>query len=293
MNNLAVLNEPFFGNVAELHQNQYSQLITHYDSKYKISWAYMNASPRPCFTPTLIKEFHDYAHKIKMDMIDSEGKKYDYLVIASNVEGIFNLGGDLTLFRSAIKNGDRQGLLRYATQCIDMLYQNIIHLDSDLTTISLVQGDALGGGFETALSSNLLIAERGTKMGFPEALFNLFPGMGAYPLLSRKVGPSLAEKIMLSGQLYSAEELFDMGIVDILAEKGDGDYAVYKYIKSARRSQNSYNAMRKVKDRYNLIGYQELVDVINIWVDTALNLTDKDLRMMERLVSHQNFKVVK
>jgi DSF synthase len=59
------------------------------------------------------------------------------------------------------------------------MYENIIHLDRDVTTIALVQGDALGGGFETALSSNVLIAERSAKLGFPEILFNLFPGMGA------------------------------------------------------------------------------------------------------------------
>jgi len=39
-------------------------------------------------------------------------------------------------------------------------------------TISLVQGDALGGGFEFALSSNLIVAERGVRMGFPEIIFD-------------------------------------------------------------------------------------------------------------------------
>ena len=98
-------------------------------------------------------------------------------MLASDVPGVFNLGGDLDLFRQHIMAGDRGGLLRYAKACIEVLYGNIINLGRDLTTVSLVQGDALGGGFEAALSSNVLIAERNAKLGLPEVLFNLFPGM--------------------------------------------------------------------------------------------------------------------
>ena len=46
----------------------------------------------------------------------------------------------------------------------------------------------LGGGFEAALSSQVLIAERSARFGFPEIMFNLFPGMGAYSLISRRIG---------------------------------------------------------------------------------------------------------
>jgi DSF synthase len=49
--------------------------------------------------------------------------------------------------------------------------------------------------------------------------------------------------------------------------------------------------MQKVKDICNTIHYQELLDITNIWVDAALKLTDKDLRMMTRLVTRQNAKL--
>ena len=163
----------------------------------------------------------------------------------------------------------------------------MVHLDTELTTVALVKGDALGGGFEAALSSNLIIAERGVKMGLPEVLFNLFPGMGAFSLLSRKVGPVVAERMILSGKLYSAEELFDMGVIDILAEKGEAELALNKHIKTFNRMSNSCKAMQKVKDRCNPISYQELIDITNIWVDAALKLTDKDLKMVTRLVKRQ------
>jgi DSF synthase len=168
------------------------------------------------------------------------------------------------------------------------LKEDFNHLDCELTTIALVKGDALGGGFEAALASNVIIAEKGVRMGLPEVLFNLFPGMGAYSLLSRKVGTALAEKIILSGKLYTSDELYEMGIVDILAEKGEGELEVYKYTKAASRYSNSYNAIRKVRDILNVVSYDELIDVAKIWVDTAFKLTEKDLKMMGRLVERQN-----
>jgi len=282
-------------NVAILDRSAYSKnevrqaphLRTHYDEKYKTSWCLMRAEPRPCFTSQLLSEFHEYIRVIKEEMRESKGDKYDYIVVSSDVEGIFNLGGDLNLFRHCIESNNRDGLFNYAVRCIDILHENINHLDCELTTIALVQGDALGGGFESALASNVVIAEKGVKMGLPEVLFNLFPGMGAYSLLSRRVGTSMAERIILSGKLYTSDELFDMGVIDILAEKGEGELEVYKYIKAANRYSNSYGAIRKVRDICNNVSYDELMDIAKIWTDAAFRLTDKDLKMMGRLIKRQ------
>lgn len=270
---------------------QFSQLNIDYDPLYKIGWFRMAGAPRPCFTPTLLNELSAYLAGVKAEMLVTNQQKYDYLVVGSSVDGVFNLGGDLDLFTALIDKRDREALLNYAVHCIDILYANMFHFDSDLTTVSLIQGDALGGGLESALSSNIVIAERGVKMGLPEVLFNLFPGMGAFSLLSRKVGAANAEQMILTGKLYSAEELYEMGAIDILADKGQGETALYEYIKAARRSPNTYHAMSRVKDICNPISYQELVDIANVWADAALRITAKDIKMMSRLVSRQTAKM--
>ncbi len=267
------------------------QLKTFYDSKTKTGWFLMDGYPRPSYNPQLLRDINTYFADVVNEMRETQGEKYDYLVQGSNVEGVFNLGGDLSLFSQFIKNNDRDGLLNYAIKSIDLVYKNMSHLGVDLTTISLVQGDALGGGFESAISANVVVAERGVKMGLPEVLFNLFPGMGAFSILSRKIGYAAAEKMILSGSLFTAEQLFDMGVVDILAEKGEGEIAVYRYIKTASRSRNTYQSMRKVKDICNQISYEELEEVANVWTDAALQLSAKDLKMMGRLVRRQNSKV--
>ena len=288
MSNVAYIRE--FGT----EQHEYtdpSQLKTYYDAKNKIGWFLMKGAPRPSFTLRLLDDINDYLDNVKQEMIDTNGEKYDYLVVGSDVEGVFNLGGDLELFAQYIADKNRQGLLDYALKCIDILYRNMFHYDLDLTTISLIQGDALGGGFEAALSSNLIVAERGVKMGLPEVLFNLFPGMGAYSLLSRKIGFAAAEKMILSGRIYSAEQLYEMGVIDILAEKGEGEVAIYRYIQNASRSGNTFRAMQKLKDICNQVSFEELEKIATVWADSALNLTNKDLRMMERLVRRQNSKI--
>jgi DSF synthase len=236
----------------------------------------------------LLDEISHFHGTVVSQSTSSEGRKICYIALASDVPGVFNLGGDLNLFRRLIQSKDRNGLLRYTTSCIKALHANICHLDQDITTISLVQGDALGGGFESALSSNVLIAERRAKMGMPEILFNLFPGMGAYSLLSRKVGIANAERMILSGKIYTADELYDMGVVDILAEDNHGERAVYDYIQKENRAKNGYRALRKVKDLCSPITYEELIKVGEIWVDAALRLEARDLRMMERLIGRQS-----
>ncbi len=271
-------------------QSTYEQLDTFYDEKYKVGWLYMDASPRPCFTPTLLNSLARLTEDVQTEMQLTQQQKYDYLVIASKVNGVFNLGGDLALFSELATKKDGALLFDYAIACVDAIYANHNHIYSDLTTISLVQGDALGGGFETALASNLLIAEKGTKMGLPEVIFNLFPGMGAYTFLRMKVGDAKAREIILSGKLYLADELYELGVVDILAEPGEGELALYRYIDKARRSPNSYKAVAKMRDSFAKVNYDELVEIAKLWVDTALKLSVKDLKMMQRLVQRQTLK---
>src|SRR5262245_35684975 len=136
-----------------------------------------------------------------------------YLLLGSRTPGVFNLGGDLDYFAGRIRARDRQALVAYGESCVRILHRNINTLGLPIVTIGLAQGDALGGGFESLLSFNVIIAERGAKFGFPETIFGLFPGMGAYSLVARRCGAAFAEEMMLSGKTYTAEEMKERGLV--------------------------------------------------------------------------------
>ena len=269
----------------------YTQLSTRFDADYGISWVLMNPEAVPCFNLKILSELQQYNQSIEdcrgEIYVDGELHPIRYLVFASEIPGVFNLGGQLELFSQLIRNGDRQALTYYAKMCIDAMAARIRHYDLPVVTISLVQGDALGGGFEAALTSDIIIAEHGSHMGFPEILFNLFPGMGAYSFLARKIGTTQAEKIILSGKLYSAEELHKLGLVDVLVENGEGEHAVYDYIEKQARRSNGYIAVQKARHRFNPATYQELMDITGIWVDAALQLNARDLKVMDRFVRSQ------
>jgi DSF synthase len=267
------------------------QILTKFEPTQGISWVYMNPQNIPCFNRKLLSELREYHVEIEKNSGQIlHGDKYhniNYLVLASNIPGVFNLGGQLSLFRDSIKNGDRHHLLDYATMCIDAMANRINHCQIPATTISLVQGDAMGGGFEAALTSDIIIAERSAKMGFPEILFNLFPGMGAFSFISRKIGVQTAQEMMLNGKIYTAEELFKMRLVDVVAEDGEGEDAVYKFVSKQSKRANGFHAVQKAKHRLNPVSYEELIDITKIWVDAALKLGDRDIKIMERLISTQ------
>jgi DSF synthase len=179
----------------------------------------------------------------------------------------------------------------YAYACIEVIFGNTEAFRTPVITIALVQGDALGGGFECALSFDLIVAEKSAKMGLPEILFNLFPGMGAYSFLSRKIGIVAAEKMIMSGKIYTAKELHDLGVVDILAEDGEGEMIVREYIDRNSRKHNAHRAIYRARRRCNPVPYEELRDIVDIWVDAALELKEPDLRKMARLTTAQSRRV--
>jgi DSF synthase len=268
------------------------QLHAWFDKTSSAMWSRWSPDPRPCFNPSLLADIRAYYEFLTQSdgVIDCQGEQHaiEYVVLASGMPGVFNLGGDLDLFKQLIAARDHQGLLRYGRACIDVLYRNYLGHDLPVTTISLVQGECLGGGFEAALSGDVIVAEKGARFGFPEILFNLFPGMGAYSFLERKVGQKEAEQIITSGKIYSAEEMQALGVVDVVAEDGQGEAEVSALIKRRQRSRNGLSALAAVRRRVHRIEFSELLDIVQIWVDSALRLNPRDLKLMQRLVSRQN-----
>jgi DSF synthase len=212
----------------------------------------------------------------------------EYAVLASKVPGVFNLGGDLSLFSRLIDAHDREGLLQYGRACVKVLFRNYQGHGLPLTTISLVQGECLGGGFEAALSSDVIVAERQSRFGFPEIHFNLFPGMGAYSFLERKVGKRVTEELIAGGRLYDADDMLAMGVIDMVVDQGRGEAEVANLIRSRGRNRKAIAGIAAARRCVHKLDYEELLGVVEVWVDTALSLSSRDLKLMQRLVSRQN-----
>lgn len=270
---------------------RFSQFEIDFDSQHEILWARMRGHPVPNFNPTLLAEAREFQRSIERSggriRVDGAERTFRYVVLGSSVPGVFSLGGDLALFLQLIRAGDRAGLERYGRDCVDVCYRNVMHYSIPVTTISLVQGEALGGGMESALSSEVVIAEKSAKFGLPEVLFGLFPGMGAYSLIGRRLGRRVAEQMILSGATWTGEELHEKGLVDVLAEDGQGENALHDFVRQHGRKANTHRALQRIRDTQDPVQYDELISIVNMWCDAALELTETQLKLMERLIRAQ------
>ena len=272
-------------------KRHYQQTDVDYDPARKILWTVMKPMGVPCCNQHMVEEFHHSFQQLQARggeiLHDGEWHPVHYSVVASRHPTVFNLGGDLALFLTLIRARNREALDEYARLCVDTIHMRATNFNASLVTISLVQGDAMGGGFEFALSSDVLIAEQGTRMGLPEVMFNLFPGMGAYSLLSRRVGARLAEEMMMSGNIYQAEDLHRMGIIDILAPRGEGEKAVDEFIRKRGRRFNAIRSIYQCRQYVHPVSHDELMNIANLWVDAVLRLDDADMHIISHLLRSQ------
>lgn len=272
--------------------DSYKQLEIEFDGELKTLFSWMNPAPRPCFNSVIVDEIARSEKLLESHQgwINDCGhpQRVDYVVFGSRTEGVFNLGGDLSMFVQAIMRKDRELLSGYAHLCIENIYRRATGFGAQITTVALVQGKAMGGGFECALASDLIVAERSATFSLPEVLFNLFPGMGALSFLGRRIGLKKAEDLIMSGQVFTAKEMQEIGVVDEVAEDGLGLETTRRLIANRQRRQNAYRSFQLAQRQFQPLEVGELRSIADIWIDSALQLETRDLRMMARLVRAQD-----
>lgn len=263
------------------------QLEVSWEEQTGALWSFMRPRGRPSYNLDLLEDMHAGQRGVVAAFVDRP-EALRYLVFGSRAPGVFNLGGDLDFFIARIQERDRAALIAYGESCVRILHRNLNTLGLPMITIGLAQGDAFGGGFETLLSFNVIVAERTAKFGFPESLFGLFPGMGAYSLLARRTDAAFAEDMMLSGRTYTAEEMKEAGLVHIIAEPGRGIEAVRNYMRANKRRHAGARGVYRAGREVNPLTLDELYRIVAVWADSCLELTDRDLKLMQRLVNAQD-----
>jgi DSF synthase len=272
-------------------RSQHSQLHVEFDEETGILWERMAPNARPCYNEPLLKEILEFERRLESGVFADRGGLHEIVavVFASAVPGVYNLGGDLATFVDCIQRKDREALHRYARLCIDNIWQRYQHFNREsLVTIALIQGRAYGGGLEGALPADFIIAEKGVRIALPESTFNLFPGMGAQSFLSRKLGEGLANKIIFSGQAYTSEEMYEMNVVDFLCEAGEGEAFVEQFVRQTRRKARTLTSLRRARRFINPVSHEELIHVVDVWVDACLEAGPNELKLMKRYAEGQS-----
>jgi enoyl-CoA hydratase len=90
-----------------------------------------------------------------------------------------------------------------------------------LTTIAAVHGVTFGGGFELALTCDLIVADKMTRFCFPELRLGLIPGFGGIPRLKRDLGNAVVRDLLLTGRSINATKAQSVGLVSQVTAEGD------------------------------------------------------------------------
>ncbi|MGE0234369.1 MAG: crotonase/enoyl-CoA hydratase family protein [Methylocystis sp.] len=269
---------------------RFEYLEIEYDAPTQSVWMNYRADSPHCYTLRMLQDAIEFRDALKY-LVKEEGANWPirYVVMASKKPNVFSLGGDLATFVSCIKRNDRESLLTYAHACIEVMYALTSAFDLPVVTLSVVSGQCMGGGFEGALATDFVIAEEGSRLGVPEIAFNTFPGMGAVTFLTRRVGPARTQQIISAGRVYSARELFDLDIIDLVAPKGGALKTAQEWMHDPDGSK-FLRRLALVKHRKQCfpIRKEELLQVVELWTDCSLAISKHDLRYMERLVSAQS-----
>jgi DSF synthase len=112
--------------------------------------------------------------------------------------------------------------------------------------------------------------------------------MGAVSLLARRCGMARAEEIIMSGEVFTARDMLQFGVIDEVTEDGLGLDSVRQMIKARQRRKNAYRAFLQAKRQVQPVSREEMMAVVNTWVEAALRLENRDLRLMARLVRAQD-----
>ena len=262
------------------------------DVEAGILFVRMRHRERACYTPSLMRDMRELQNHLVELYRDCSGDEipFRYLVWSSDAPKAWSLGGDLATFTRMIRERDEIGLRAYAHLAIDILHENLVSLGLPILTVALIQGDAIGGGFEAMLTDDLVIAEESSKFGLPEILFNLFPGMGGYSFLKRKVGAQKARSILEDGLSRSAGQVRELGLVDIVCADGEGEATLRQHVSDNAKRFKTMLTLKQVRERADPPSKSELVDIVDLWVDLAMELGDDELRRMDCLARVQEKK---
>jgi DSF synthase len=270
---------------------RFDNIEVEYDAPTESVWMIYRAEAPVCYTPHTLTEMSRFSQALQALFAASLTARNPirYLVIASNKRGVFNLGGDLSVFSAAIRARNIDLLRRYAHTCIDLIDTLVRGLDLPIVTVSAVHGQCLGGAFEAALATDFIIAEENARFAMPEIAFNTFPGMGAVSLLTRKLGAALAQKIISEGRVYTGREMYDLEAVDILASEGDIKSATLAWmLKGGKAAWVRRRTLAEVRRRAAPVTREELMRITDLWAECSTRISEADLRHMERLVRAQS-----
>ncbi len=270
----------FYKPTATNEPSDAGQINSTYSKTSHCLWLTMASQERACFSPEMLIDLD-----LNLRSYQQSHPNAKAIVLASADPHIFSYGSDLNYIRSLIIKYDRDTLFNYIKLNLDVIFKFASQFQQ--LRIAQVTGAAFNGGFEAALASDVIIAERQATFGFPDLEHKLFPCLGTSFYLTRRIGANAANKILSSSTIYSADELAELGIIDVVVDAGCSTDAVINYINHHQKQNTLNTSLKQIAERINQTPYSALLKNCNDWVDQIMTLSGYELRQIERIVKHQ------
>ena len=144
------------------------------------------------------------------------------LIVHSTLKGGFSAGADLRELYGWIQQYGQNEVAGHAREYLNRIHAVMNALDAcPLTTIAAVHGVTFGGGFELALTCDLIIADKLARFCFPELRLGLIPGFGGIPRLKRDLGNAVVRDLLLTGRSFNTTKAQQIGLVSQVAGEGE------------------------------------------------------------------------
>lgn len=180
---------------------------------------------KPCneIGTTMLSELERVA-----DFVERGASSAKALVFHSSVDRGFSAGADLRELHAGIldrKGKGRAGKLRVAREVrsfLDRIHHTYDVFDmAPLVTVGAIHGFCFGGGFELALTCDVLVADKSARFAFPELRLGIVPGFGGIPRLRRDVGNAVVRDLLLTGRSLNASRAHEVGLVSQVVARGE------------------------------------------------------------------------
>jgi enoyl-CoA hydratase/carnithine racemase len=145
------------------------------------------------------------------------------LIIRSGLDAGFCAGANLRELYAAIADGKDDSHHQRLAAWLDRIHAVMDRIDMlPLTTVGVVHRVCFGGGFELALTCDILIAEKNARFAFPELRLGIIPGFGGIPRLRRDVGNAVVRDLLITGRTFNAKKAQEVGLVSQVVPEGEG-----------------------------------------------------------------------
>lgn len=217
---------------------------------------------------------HTVVAQLEEVFIRAESDPETKAIVIEGAGKAFVAGADIKFFVDCIKSDNLQA--NYDFTATGQAVLNRID-NSEKLVIAKMEGLALGGGLELALSADVIVATPKAMMGFPETGIGIYPGLGGTQRTPRYIGKSLAKYLIFSGKIISAKDANAIGLVDYVFSPEEIDDKIKTMVADGTLKPNKERKVSELPEDWKRLSELFADENIDAWLNGKYLESDEPL----------------